>query len=220
MEPIKPFKFKQCVCVLKSAAKKASDLSELRDAIAGVSDNSIFHHTCHYFLKAHVFEHTNDFARWCGESLKENALAERLSNIDPYAFKSIAELRSELLSIINEHLGAFPQTRKALSGDEFHFNTAITLIFPSEVEVKNLAEFLTALRYIDISSVYYHFHEARMRLNGIDDFSNWFENELGEKTLADKIRATDLFMRNIGETRDYLAAVIEEEVKEDIEKLG
>lgn len=54
------FEFKQCVSLLKSTGKKAKNLRELRDAIAVVSDESIFHHTYQYFLKGHILEYTND----------------------------------------------------------------------------------------------------------------------------------------------------------------
>lgn len=93
MKEISAFEFKQCVSILKSTGKKAKSLRELRNVIAVVSDESIFHHTYQYFLKGHFFEYTNDFAQWAGESLEERALSEHLSNIDPYAFKTIDELR-------------------------------------------------------------------------------------------------------------------------------
>ena len=78
-----PFEFKACASILKSTGKKAKNLRELRDIIAVVGDGSIFHHTYQYFLKGRIFEYTNDFAHWAGESLEERALSEHLSNIDP-----------------------------------------------------------------------------------------------------------------------------------------
>ena len=92
-ETIEPFEFKQCINISKSTGTKAVSLRELRDRLSSVSDESIFHHTYQYFLKGHILEYTNDFAHWAGESLEERALAERLSNIDPYDFKNITDLR-------------------------------------------------------------------------------------------------------------------------------
>jgi len=83
---LKPFEFRQCVSILKATGRKAGTLREMRDVIAVVSDESIFHHTYQYFLKGHILEYANDFAHWTGESLEERALAERLSGIDPYDF--------------------------------------------------------------------------------------------------------------------------------------
>src|SRR3989338_4856837 len=117
MEEVGNFKFKQCINILKASGRRVCNLPELRGAIAEVSENSIYHHTCQFFLREHSTEYTNDFARWIRETLKENILAERLSSIDPYALKSAAEVRLELLRRIDDHLRAFPQHRQALPGD-------------------------------------------------------------------------------------------------------
>ncbi len=213
-----PFEFKQCVSILKSTGKKAKNLHELRDAISVVSDESIFHHTYQYFLKGHILEYTNDFAHWAGESLEERALAEHLSNIDPYAFKSIDDLRQELLNVIDSYLENFPEPREAMAGDDFYFNETITLTFPVGIRSKNLAEFLIAIKYIDAAAIYYHFYEARVRL-GVDDFSKWLEDSMGKKGLAGKIRAIDPFMHSIEGIRDHIIEAVEKEVRAEMEAM-
>lgn len=212
-----PFEFKQYTSILKSTGRRAKNLRELREGIASVSKESIFHHTYQYFLKAHIFEYTNDFAQWAGESIEERALSERLSNIDTYAFKDIDGLRKELLNVIDDYLKNFPEPRDAVPGDEFYFNETIIFIFSAGVRAKNLAEFLIAIKYIDASSIYDHFYEARMRLGGIDDFSKWFEDELGKKGLAEKIRSIDPFMHSIEKIREHISEFLESEVKNDME---
>lgn len=213
-----PFEFKQCISILKSTGKKAKNLHELRDAISVVSDESIFHHTYQYFLKGHILEYTNDFAHWAGESLEERALAEHLSNIDPYAFKSIDELRQELLNVIDSYLENFPEPREAMAGDDFYFNETITLTFPVGIRSKNLAEFLIAIKYIDAAAIYYHFYEAHVRL-GVDDFSKWLEDSMGKKGLAGKIRAIDPFMHSIEGIRDHIIEAVEKEVRAEMEAM-
>lgn len=212
------FEFKQCIILLKSTGKKAKNLRELRDAIAVVSDESIFHHTYQYFLKGHILEYTNDFAHWAGESLEERALSEHLSNIDPYAFKSIDELRQELLYVIDFYLKNFPEPREAMIGDEFYFNETITFTFPVGISVKNLAEFLIAIKYIDAAAIYYHFYEARVRL-GVNDFSRWFEDSLNKKELAEKLRSIDLFMHSIEGIRDHIIEAVEKDVRRGMEAI-
>ncbi|MEW6067633.1 MAG: DUF5752 family protein [Nitrospirota bacterium] len=219
-EIIEPFEFKQCISIIKSTGKKAKDLHELRDIIAVISDECIFHHTYQYFLKGHVLEYTNDFAQWAGESLEERALAEHLSNIDPYDFKNINDLRNKLVAVIDEYLINFPEPRKAIHGDEFYFNETITLIFPVGIRAKNLAEFLTAIKFVETGSIYYHFYEARIRLGGgVDDFSRWIEDAFEKKELAEKIRTIDPFMHNIEEIRGHITELVEGEVRKDMEVL-
>ena len=217
-EIVEPFEFKQCISILKSTGKRAKNLRELRDVIATVSDECIFHHTCQYFLKGHILEYTSDFAHWAGESLEEKALAEQLSNIDPYDFKNIGDLRKELLGVIDDYLKRFPEPREAMPGDEFFFNETVTLIFPIGIRARNLAEFLTAIKYVDSGSIYYHFYEARIRLGGgIDDFSRWIEDAFDKKELTEKIKAIDPFMHNTEEIREHIVEAIEEEVRKDME---
>jgi hypothetical protein len=217
-EIIEPFEFRQCISILKSTGKNAKNIKELRDLIAIVSDECIFHHTYQYFLKEHILEYTNDFAHWAGENLEESALSEQLSNIDPYDFKNITDLRDELIHVINDYLERFPEPKEAMPGDEFYFNETVTLIFPAGIRAKNLAEFLTAIKYVDSDSIYYHFYEARIRLgSGIDDFSRWIEDVFGKKDLAEKTRTIDPFMHTIEEIRKHIIAAVGEEVRKDME---
>lgn len=214
----KVFEFKQCVNILKATGLRARTLSELRDGIAAVSDESIFHHTYQYFLKGHILEHTNDFAHWAGESIEERALAEHLSNIDVYDFRNIGELRKELLRVIDGYLEGFPTPREAITGNEFYFNETKILTFPIGLKAENLAEFLIAVKYIDAGSLYYHFYEARVRLGGgVDDFSAWIDRVLGKHGLAQKISSIDPFMHNIEGIREHIVEAVEEEVKKDME---
>ncbi len=211
------FEFKECTSILKSTGKKAGTLRELRDITAVVSEDSIFHHTVQYFLNQRIVEYTNDFAHWAGESLEERSLAEHLSNIDPYAFGSIGEIREEIVRVIDDYLANFPEPREAMAGDEFHFNETVTLTFLSGIRAKNLAEFLFGIKYVDAASIYHHFYEARMRLKGADDYSSWAENALGKKELADRIRAIDPFMHTLEDIRQHIVEAVEREVEREME---
>ncbi len=215
------FEFRQCISILKSTGKKAANLKELREIIATVSDDSVFHHTYQYFLKEHILEYTNDFAHWAGESLEERALAEQLSNIDPYACETISDLRAAIVAVIDSYLVSFPEPRDALPGDEFFFNETITFVFPVGVWAKNLAEFLIAMKFIDNGCIYYHFYEARIRVaDGTDDFSRWLQDSLLKKELAERIRTIDPFMHTTEEIRTHISEMIMEEVSSDMEKTG
>lgn len=215
------FEFKQCVTILKSTGKKAGSLRELRDAISSISPESLIHHTYQYSLKGMVHEYTNDFAHWAGESLEERALAERLSNIDPYDYAAVSELRAELVRAIDEYLETFPEPRNAVPGDAFFFNETVTLVFPAGTRARNLAEFLMAIKYADASSLYYHFFDARQRSGGgTDDFSRWIEDALEKAEPARRIRAIDPFMHNLESIREHIVEAVEAEVRQDMESPG
>lgn len=218
---MKSFDFQQTAILLKSTGRRAGRLLELRDGIAEVSDESIFHHIYQYFLKGHIREYTNDFAHWIGESLEERALAEQLSNIDPYEYRSIAELRGRLIEVIDDYVRRFPGPRHAMPGDEFYFNETVTLIYPAGVRSKNLAEFLMAVKYVDAAALYFHFYESRTRLGAsVNDFSAWIDAVLEKKHLARKIQTIDPFMHTIEGIRDRIVAAVEAEVRQDMERAG
>jgi hypothetical protein len=215
------FVFRDIVSIPRSTGQRAESLHQLRNLLAEVSDECIFHHTYRYFAKGHIMEYTNDFAQWAGKSLEEGMLAEHLSLIDPYSFGSVAELRTELLRVIDLYTAAFPNPRVAMTGNEFYFMEAVTYIFPARLRIQNLAEFLIGLKYVDISSIYYHFYEARVRLGKqVDDFSKWIEEVVGASHLAAQIRAIDPFMHNLEGIRDLLSGIIERELRKEMEVLG
>ncbi|MCK4910616.1 MAG: hypothetical protein KAR83_03190, partial [Thermodesulfovibrionales bacterium] len=186
--------------------------------ISEISEDSVFHHTYQYFLKGHMLEYTNDFAHWAGEALEERALAEQLSSIDPYIFNSINDVRKEFIRVIDDYLNNFPEPRGVLKGNEFYSNETVSLVFRVGVKVKNLAEFLVALEYIDAGCIYYHFYESRIRLGEwVDDFSMWIEHTLGKKELAEKIKMIDPFMLSIEKIREHITEIVEEHVRAEME---
>jgi len=214
-----PFEFKQCVSIVKSTGKKACNLRELRNIIATIDDESIFHHVYQYFLKGHILEYTNDFSHWAGETLEERALAERMSCLDPYTLKTVSSVRKELLREIDDFLNNFPEPRDVVEGNEFYFNETVSLVFPVGVKTRNLAEFLVAIEHIDAGSIYYHFYDSRVRLGEgvMDDFSMWIEHTLSEKELAEKIRSIDPFMHSIENIREHIKEIVEEHVRAEME---
>jgi len=214
-----PFHFKQCVVISKATGQRAASLRELRERIAGASDESLYHHTYQYFLKGHLQEYTNRFAEWAAEAIEERALSEQLSNLDLYAFETLDGLREELIRLISEYLETHPEPRPARPGAEFYFNETITLVFDAGIRARNLAEFLIALRYIEAGSIYFHFYEARNRGRGRNDFSEWFADAFGKQDLADRINRIDPFMYDIEGIRALLIECVEAELKKDMEEL-
>ncbi len=217
---VKPFKFMECIAIHKTTGKKADSHESLRDIIATISDESIFHHTYQYFLKGHIMEHTNDFADWVARNLEERILAEHLSNLDPYKFKKISDIRKELLRILNDYIKDFPESRHVHKGDEFYFSESITMVFPLGIQAKSLAEFLVAIKNIETSCIYYHFYDARIRQGkGVDDFSRWIGKELGHKKLAKEIKMIDPFMHNLDNIRFHITDLVEQHVTEEMKRI-
>ncbi len=218
LEGTEVFEFKECIHLIKATGRKARNLREFKEMIAVVPDESILHHTSQYFIKSRILEYTNDFAHWAGESLGERVLAEHLSSVDPYTFGSMDGLRKELLFVIDAYLEKFPEPREILPGNEFYFNETVTLVFPARIKARNLAEFLMAVKYVNVNSIYYHFYEARVRnWSGADDFSVWLKETLGREELAARIRSIDPFMHDTEGIRTHLTEEIEKELGREME---
>lgn len=214
----KSFVFRDAVIITKATGLKASTLQQVRDLLNEVSEECIFHHTYQYFAKGHIQEYTNDFAHWAGENLEERALAEQLSNVDPYSFKSINHLRTELIRVVDFFLEHFPEPREVIPGEELFFSESLSYVFSTGVQARNLAEFLIALKFIDPSSIYYHFYEARIRLRKeADDFSKWVDEVIKAPDLADQIRSIDPFMHNLEGIREHLIEMVETALRNQME---
>lgn len=217
----KSFYFMDIVNVIKHTGTKATSLKEMRDAIASVSKDCLFHHTCQYFSKGNIQEHTNDFSQWIYTSLDDSILAEQLSNIDPYSFTSMTALRKHFLKVIDKYIEDFPEPRVALPDEAFFFNEAVTFIFPAGVKARNLAEMLMAIKFLDSSSIYYHFYEARARLKkGTDDFSKWIDEVGKAPRIAERLRAVDPFMNNLESLREKIIDILEKGIKREMEEMG
>lgn len=214
----KSFLFQDVISILKSTGIKAGTIKQLRNGIAKVSPSCIFNHTHQYFAQGHSQEYTNEFSHWASEALEERALAEHLSNIDPYDFNSIQELRESLLKEIDFYIDNFPAPRDVIPGNEFYFTETLTYVFPTGLRARNLAEFLIALKYLDSSSIYYHFYEARNRLGkDRDDFSAWVDEVMGQEKLAAEMRAIDPFMHTMEGIRNHLIQIIEKTLRRQME---
>jgi hypothetical protein len=94
----------------------------------------------------------------------------------------------------------------------------VTFVFRTGIRARNLAEFIIAIRYIDPSSIYYHFYEARRRVEGgADDFSNWVRDALGAHELGKTIEGVDPFMHDIEGIRAHILEAVEAELRRDME---
>lgn len=206
------FKFFECTRLIQPTGRKAQDLGQLLSLINMVGPGVIYHHTHQYYLKAsiEVPEYSNDFAVWAAQSLEERALAEKLASLDLYAYRQIEEVRQALNGTIKSYLSQNPPPRSVRNGDEFFFNDAVTIVMEVGPEVKTLTRFIEALRTVGTSSIYFHFFEARMRLQRpSDDFSIWLEQSLGQTGLAQNIRKLDPYLYSLEGLRQEILSILQ-----------
>ncbi len=212
-----PFRFYTRLHLSELTGLKASNLNQLLKLLKEVPGSSIYHHT-HRFLQQHQYlspEPPNDFAYWVTETLGEGELGEKLASIDTIQFSRIRALREKIIKTIEDYLKKNPLAKRkfARKGEEFHCIKSISFILPTPYVVNDLKEFVEVLKKVTIDSIYFHIFEARLRLEkGDNDFSNWIENSIGDKDLADEISGLDPYTRTLEDLRSILVKIIESEI--------
>jgi len=212
----KPFHFYTRLHLKELTGLKARNLTELVNVLKSAPDSVIYYHT-HHFLEEHQFltpEPANDFALWVDDSLDEHVLAEKLANIDTFAYSSLEALKSMIVSVIKKYMADNPASRLVKGENDFHFLKSNSVVVPTPYFASDLREFVEVLRKITIDSLYYHIFESRLRLQKrSNDFSVWIRDSFGEHDLADKIDSLVPYTSTIEAMRSFIIQNIEKRIK-------
>lgn len=188
-----PFHFYTKSNLIKLLGIKAKNTIEMLECIKKISASSIYYHT-HRFLQQHQQlcpEPPNDFAYWLKNTLNLKELAESLECVDIITFRNLEDLREEFTKILTKYNLGNKNISNCSRGEEFHFMSYITFVFPTPYTANTLTEFAEILGKISINSLYFHIFDARMRLEKDEnDFMAWFKG-LGENKLAEEFTKFD-----------------------------
>lgn len=206
-----PFIFDTELRLIMLTGLKVRTVADLRRTLALVPGSSVFFHTHHEYL-AHNFQkplYYNDFAVWVSQTLREEALAEKLAAIDLLAYTTIRGLREAILKTLDDYTSTVGDVTQESRPDEaFHFCRSKSFILPTGIVANDVPEFFAKLPLITNASLYFHFFEARLRLGRrTSDFSRWLkERDRGD--LADAINGLNPYIRTL------------DELKQDIIRIG
>ena len=210
------FRFYSRLHLKEVTGLKARNLTEMAYVLKKVPGSVIYHHT-HNFLEEHQYltpEPANDFALWISDDLGNEILGEKLASIDTFDFPTIASLRARIIGVIEDYLSCNSDDRNAPEGRDFHFIKSISVIVPTSYVAHDLREFTEILRKVSINSISYHMFEARLRLQkGVNDFSAWIDECLGDKDLADKLAYLDPYNYTLEGLRSTMIQLIEKRIK-------
>jgi hypothetical protein len=211
-----PFRFYTLSLLRKMTGLKARNLTELASYLKQSPDGVIYYHT-HQFLQEHHYlvpEPPNDFAVWAAGSLGDEVLGERLASVNPFSFKDLVGVREKLVNIIEEHLTQYTNHREAMEGNEFYFVKSARFVFPTPYVVYDLREFVGALSKVSLGSLYLHIFESRLGSEkGLNDFSIWLIERLGEEELGRIIARIDPYSYTLEGLRSSLIKLIEKHIK-------
>jgi hypothetical protein len=207
-----PFHFYTRQNLTYLTGRKAKNLQELLDGIKEAPSATIYHHT-HHYLQQHEFlspEPPNDFAYWITNVLQDDVLGEKVASIDLRQYFRLHDIKARIIEIIEKSLqGNSDPNRNVPPGEEFHFMSAQTFVFPTKYIAHNLMEFKECLQRISIFSIYYHMFESRLRLQQDScDFSVWLSNALGEEKLAKEFMKLDPYTQTLENLRQTLIRLV------------
>jgi len=209
-----PFAFADYVGLVTPTGHRAANLKEFAGLVRVVPPDVIHHHL-HRTPLSHRFgfwDYPNDFAQWAAESLEDLALAEKLAALDPYAYANLEHARDTIVDLLEEHLDGLATVPWARPGSEFHFASSHFHALPGDRTASTIAEMRDALAELSLSSLYYHFHEARLRVSGdeSDDFSRWIEGQFGPQPIVQRLRQIDFYFYSLEDLRVRIVALFDE----------
>lgn len=208
-----PFLFIGCSELQEILGNEADDEKRLVELIEEVPLDSIYYHTHSFFLRHHYIPgaYANDFAQWVATQVRDLVLGERLAVLDPFDFKNLEALREELISIIDDHLSRTSVVPRVIFGKPFYFKQSRIIEVPTGLRARTLQDFRSALSDVEISAIYYHMFEARIRLPREEsDFSLWIRKYLGLPELSERIRVLNPYVGSLERLRSSLLVACDE----------
>jgi hypothetical protein len=210
-KPQKPFYFNTSEHLLRIGKQRASNLSELLQALQTVPDDSIFQHTFRTLQEHHFIRQgfSNDFAHWSLFACNEPALAEQFASADVREFTTIEGLRRRMVEILDEFLQSHNLSGARPAHEPFYFCASDIVVLPTAFCADTLKAFLDGLNQVSVHSIHHHFIEARLRLHRMsNDFSQWLEQEVGLAEPADAIERIDIYANTMEGVRRQIARIV------------
>jgi hypothetical protein len=217
MDASVPFDFRKAVYLPEVTNQRAVSLSQLLMEVTIASQWSLFFHLHqHFFRDPHTIpEYPNDFSSWVHTYLAEDAVAEKLANLNLVRSMDLELVRREICTILAQHLQEISSERHTSPENAFVFCKPRLAVLSTGRTAWTIDEFIGILKDIDSDSVGYHLFIAPRLLSGpmMNDFSLWFRQR-GYSLLADKLDSFDPYLKSLKENHDFLLNLIECECRE------
>jgi hypothetical protein len=210
-KPQKAFYFNTSEHLLRIGRQKATNLSELLQALQTCPDDSIFQHTFRTLQEHHFIRQgfSNDFAHWSLFACNEPALAEHFASVDVREFTAIEGLRRRMVEILGDFLETNNRSGTRPAYEPFYFCASDIVVLPTTFHPDTLPGFLDGVNQVTIHSIHHHFIEARLRLHMMsNDFSQWLEEEVGLADVADAIERIDIYANTLEGVRRQIARIV------------
>ena len=171
-----PFQVKDCALIALATGTQVNNLRELKEGLKHCPDGVIYHLFWGGRLRPGFEgpEYFNDLAHWVRHSLHDQRSAEKLALIDPTACTATDELRVGVLDVLDECLYEKDHIVSCEPGRHLDFTTSQIVVFETGRTVSETGLLSVVVEQMSLSSIFYHFIDARRRTDGgTDDFTAW-----------------------------------------------
>jgi len=211
------FNIMDCALVAIATGEKAQNLRELRDCLKTTHRGCLYFHFWGGLLRQHSSdtEFQNDFANWSSRSLNDLRVAEQLSLIDPNVHKDLESLRREIIEVIEQRLSETEYVPWAKPGNEFQFIRSQTVVFDTGIRINKPEELKEIIPNLTLSSIFYHFIDARRRtIEHKNDFIVWLSG-FGKKyaELINRLDRIDPYFTTLSELREETGDIFQQYFK-------
>lgn len=209
--PPQDFAIKDCALIAIATGRRAASLSELREILIDINPGSIYYHFWGGLIQPRFEEreYNNDFAGFVRHGLHDAVLAERLAMVVPNEYQGIESLRQEVIELIDERIDEAEYLLWVRSVYPFEFIHSQIVVFDTGKRVSRPEQLAELIPKLSSNSVFYHFIDARQRLEGgIDDFRLWLDG-MGDtyEALSTQLADLDPYFISLSELRAQLAAL-------------
>ncbi len=201
---MEPFAVFDCSLARCPIGQSCSNLRELLAALHSIPDNVLEHHMLRCTLEDHfeLYEFPNDLARWCWDALGDHVVGEQLGLVDPYRHRSIADLRTKLVEILEDRLWNLERVPWCRPGLELHLLASRVVAYDTGQRIPTPVALAEAIPTMSLRSLFFHVYEARRRTDNVtDDFSIWLEQHEANPSLVARLRAIDFYFLNLSQLR-------------------
>ena len=171
-----PFVVRDCALAAIATGVTVQTLRELALTLRTVHPGSIYYHFWGGLLRPRFDdpEYHNDFAIWARTDLGDPVLAERLGGVDPTGYQDEEGLREVLIDLVEQRLAEVETVPSCRPERQFHFIRSQIVVFDTKIRICQPEELAEIVPGLSVSSIFYHFIDARRREPmGVDDFQKW-----------------------------------------------
>ncbi|HET7841593.1 MAG TPA: DUF5752 family protein [Terriglobia bacterium] len=210
-----PFYFNTASYVTCVSEIRATTIEQLSAGVKAASDASIFNHTFQSLGRYHFLTEgfSNDFAQWVLASCNRAGLAEELAGLDIRKYTQIDDLRKDLVRVFDQYCASNRAYAVQEAFEPFYFCESIEVTVHMGVTASTLQEFRHGLESLSHAAFQHHFLTSRLRLHELtNDFSWWFEKQLGLATLARRVNRIDVYTNTIESAKASMLALVDKEL--------